>query len=78
METARGLAKRITPKPQPALSRHQGVITAVTAPTVSLTLDGGNTVLTDIRRMESYSPTVGDTVEVLRDGSDIFVLGKLA
>lgn len=79
MEDTRSLARRLLPeRPKRPLSRHQGVVQAVAATTVSLTLDGGSTVLSGVRYLASYTPAVNDTVEVLVDGTDLFVLGKLA
>lgn len=59
----------------------KGVITASAAtgtpPTVSLTLSGSTTVIDGVRYLDSYSPVVGDTVEILKQVSSIVVLGQL-
>jgi len=60
----------------------KGVITASnptgTPPNVSLTLSGDDTTPIDlVRYIDSYSPVVGDTVLVGKQGTDIFVLGQM-
>lgn len=60
----------------------KGVITASnptgTPPNVSLTLSGDTTTPIDlVRYIDSYSPVVGDTVLVGKQGLDIFVLGQM-
>jgi len=45
---------------------------------VSIRLMGATNVLTGIRYVSSYSPTVGDVVLCMINRNDIFVLGKLA
>lgn len=61
-------------------SFHFGVITSHknTSPkSVSMTLSGSDVVLTNIRYIHSYSPSVGDTVLVLSNHADLIVLGDL-
>lgn len=57
-----------------------GVVDAAhTSPnTVDLYLDGSSSLTLGVRYLDSYSPTVGDTVLVGRYGPDRFVLGILA
>ncbi len=65
----------------PQVVRRQGVIAAthVGPPkTVDLTLGGSAVVLTDIRYLNGYTPTVADVVEVRVIGTDLLVLGELA
>ena len=45
---------------------------------VSIRLMGATNVLTGIKYLSSYSPTVGDTIICMINRNDIFVLGKLA
>ena len=77
MEDTRGLAKRLRPS-QHRLSRHQGVVESVGTGNVSITLDGGTAVVPNVKYLDSYTPTVGDIVEIMMDDTDIIILGKLA
>jgi hypothetical protein len=56
-----------------------GVVTARTNTNtrISMTLSGGTNVLTGIRYLSSYTPTVADVVVALIYDNDIIVLGKL-
>ena len=56
-----------------------GVVTARTSSNtrLSLTLSGGTNVITGVRYLNSYSPTVSDVVVALVYENDIIVLGKL-
>lgn len=60
----------------------KGVVTAFASsaspPTVSITLSGDTAVIDGVRFLESYSPTVGDTVAISKMGSDILILGAYA
>jgi hypothetical protein len=59
---------------------HWGVITnVVTSPahSVSLTLSGSSTVLSGIKYLKSYSPSISDVVLVLISRKDMVVLGEL-
>ena len=81
MEDIRGLAKRVSPKrntQKGTVTRHQGVVTAIDGTTLSIRIDGADTTIPNVKRLDSYTPTVGDTVEVLLDDTDLIVLGKLA
>lgn len=81
MENVRGLAKRVAPNRsnrRSIVTRHQGVVTAVTSPTVTVRIDGATTTIPNVKRLASYTPSVNDTVEVLIDDTDIIILGKLA
>lgn len=53
-----------------------GVIASVQTGTVTVTLDA--TAIAGVRYLDSYTPTATDTVVLLTDGRDLFVLGKLA
>jgi hypothetical protein len=57
-----------------------GVVSAVTTSPnrVSITISGSATVITGIRYLASYSPTVSDVIVCLVNKGDIIVLGKLA
>lgn len=65
----------------PATIRKAEVITdAATAnpPTVSVQISGDTTVTIDgVRYLDSYSPVVGDTVLVIKQGTDLVVLGQI-
>lgn len=58
----------------------QGVITAINAPdnTCSLNLSGDiTTVVTGVKCLMSYQPVVGDTIWIVKSGSDMIGLGKI-
>lgn len=78
----RQLARRLAPQlPQGYVTRHRGEITATSAgppATVSVKIDGQTTALSGIRYLASYSPVVGDIVEILIDDTDVLILGDLA
>jgi hypothetical protein len=63
------------------VSFHFGEVTAHNSSsnpkTLDLTLSGTSTVLTAIRYMKHYNPTVGDIVLVLVNDKDLIVLGHL-
>jgi len=62
------------------VSIHFGVVTAITGEgaTVSLTISGAATAVTDIRFLSSYTPTVNDVVVLIVNNGDIIVLGTLS
>lgn len=60
----------------------KGTITAsnptASPPNVSLTISGDDTTTIDaVRYIDSYSPVVGDTVLIIKQGTDIVVLGQI-
>lgn len=60
----------------------KGTITAsnptATPPSVDLTLSGDDTTtVSAVRYIDSYSPVVGDTVLIIKQGTDIVVLGQI-
>lgn len=59
---------------------HFGVVTAKTNGNtrISVRISGGTTVLTGIRYLHSYAPTVNDVVLLLVNKGDIIGLGNLA
>jgi hypothetical protein len=61
----------------------KGVVTAVdltvSPPVCSMHLSGDETVvISDVRFMDSYTPTIDDTVLVVKQGPDLFALGTIA
>lgn len=57
----------------------QSVNLNVAPPVFSMTLQGDESVIIDgARFMDSYTPTVGDTVLVLKQQSNVFALGTIA
>lgn len=63
------------------VTRRQGVVTAVaTGPPASLSVEigGSDTVVSGVRYLNSYSPSVGHTVWVDIQDSDPIVIGRLA
>jgi len=73
------LARALLPDPaEPKLQLRKGQVTAIAAPTVTVTLGGSSTAIAGVSHLASYSPTVNDIVFVLVDGPSLLVLGKLA
>jgi hypothetical protein len=62
------------------LAIHYGVVTAKTNSNtrISVRISGGTEVLTGIRYLHSYAPTVDDVVVLLVNKGDIIALGDLA
>lgn len=61
----------------------KGVVTAFNSggspPTVTLNISGDTTTsVAGVRFIDSYSPTIGDTVLIIKQGADIVVLGHVA
>jgi hypothetical protein len=54
-----------------------GSVSAVTAPTVTVTLPGGATVA-NVPHLAAYSPTAGDSVALIQSGASLLVIGKIA
>jgi len=46
--------------------------------TNEVTLNTGSGTIPNVRYLDSYSPSTGDTVWCIESGNDIIVLGKLA
>ena len=57
------------------LSLRIGTVTEITGTLVTVTL-GGSTI-TRVHMLASYTPTVGDTVALLRSGATTLVLGRI-
>lgn len=51
-----------------------GTVTAISAPTVTVTVRGASLVM---HKLATYSPTVGDVVQIAWPPGRPFVLGKL-
>ena len=61
----------------------KGIVTAISAnttpPTLTINISGDTTVpVAGVRYIDSYSPTVGDTILAVKQGPVLFVLGKIA
>lgn len=65
-----------------ACTFRKGIVTAVSdgpPPSVSLQISGDTqTTVTGVRRLEGYTPLVGQTVLILKQGSEILALGHIA
>lgn len=65
-----------------ACTFRKGIITAVAdgpPPSVSLQISGDTaTTISGVRRLEGYTPIVGQTVLILKQGSEIMALGHIA
>ena len=44
----------------------------------AVTIDTGSGLVQGVKYLDSYTPSIGDTVWCLESGSDIIILGKLA
>lgn len=56
-----------------------GVADTATPPTVSLNLSGDTeSIVTEVRTLNNYTPLVGQTVLVAKQGNEIFILGAIA
>lgn len=78
---SRLLAKRIANvgANPPTMVRHLGTIETVNSDgTVNLKLDGSSLTLTNVRKLAAVVVLTGDTVEVIVDDTDMFVLGRIA
>lgn len=59
------------------LKLRQGVVAAVNASSVDVTI-GASTTVPGVRFLDSYAPVAGDTVWLLRNGPDALVIGAVA
>lgn len=63
------------------LTARKGVVTAIattaTPPTISITISGDTTVIDGVRFWSSYTPQVGQTVTLGKQGSDIWAMGSI-
>ncbi len=59
-----------------SVRRRIGEVTA-TSP-LSVALGGSTVAYTDVKRLASYSPTIGDIVAVDVSGNDLLILGEIA
>lgn len=74
--TERIQARSLAESPQ--VRRHRAVIQSVSGDgTVSVTLDGGTTTISGIRRLSGEGFNIGDTVEVVGDDTDLLIIGKV-
>lgn len=81
-ELATEIAKQAVLDFDPATIR-KGNVTAIATtavpPTLSIQISGDTTTTIDgVCYMDSYAPEVGDVVEVLKQGTDLFALGEVA
>jgi hypothetical protein len=60
----------------PTLTLRTGVVTAVTTPTCTITLAGAT--LPGTPHLTTYTPTEGDTVQVLAGPGQLLILGPTA
>lgn len=57
----------------------KGVVTAVSLPSVSVQIGGDTTTtISGVRFLDHYSPVVGDTVFISKQGSEIVIHGQMA
>lgn len=56
----------------------KGVVTAVAYPYMTVQVDGDTmTSISNVRYLEAYSPVVGDTCTMLKQGSDLLAIGRV-
>lgn len=56
----------------------KGVVTAYTYPYITVQVDGDtSTSIANVRHLEAYSPVVGDTCSMLKQGSDLLAIGRI-
>lgn len=56
----------------------KGVVTAYTYPYITVQVDGDtSTSIENVRHLEAYSPVVGDTCSMLKQGSDLLAIGRV-
>lgn len=81
-EEVRQLARALGVKKESGLSARKAIVEAISAgsssvaPTISVDLDG--VIVQGVRLAASYSPQVGDTVLLLRQGNQFFAAFKIA
>jgi hypothetical protein len=78
----RDLATILAPKDEVRVSIIKGIVTAValtgSPPTITVQVSGDTSVdIPGVRFIDSYSPVVGDTVMMLKQGSEFFGLGQM-
>jgi len=76
MEIADALAKIVDQNVRFAV--HYGEVTASSGNVISVKISGSDTAITNIRYLDSYSPTVSDIVVLLVNKGNIFASGNLA
>src|SRR5205823_12765575 len=54
------------------------IAVTATPPTVTVQLSGDTTDIPGLRYLDSYSPVVGNTVAILKQGTDLLVIGRVA
>lgn len=73
------LVNQIKTTPQGLRLRQGKVVAYNSGPsTVDIQLAGDTNTLPSVKYLESYSPTVNDTVWLLSNGADLLVIGKQA
>lgn len=76
-EEIKGLVKALAPSNnKPGVPFLQGVITAVSGNTVSVTVGGSTTSATSVPYLTSYYPAVGDVVWLVPMAGDLLVIGS--
>lgn len=81
-DEVRRLAMALSTEDQIAALVLKGTVAAVNLtgapPTISIYLSGDtSTTIASVRFIDSYSPVVGDTVLIVKQGSDLFALGQM-
>lgn len=83
LDPLRNLAQTLAYDPGQPVTMTKGVVQAYAIggqpPTLDLYLSGDNTTLIEkVRFLDSYSPAIGDVVQVLKQGPMLLVLGQIA
>ena len=83
IDPLRNLAQALTNDPGQPVTMTKGVVTLVSIggqpPTCEIQLSGDTTTkIAGVRFIDSYSPTVGDVVQVIKQGPMLLILGQIA
>jgi hypothetical protein len=78
MEISHSLARIVEQNVRFALRFGEVTAVATTPNYVSVKISGSSTAVSNVRYLDSYSPTVADIVILLVNKGDIIVLGTLA
>lgn len=70
--------EKTDPTANPGAALRYGVVQAVTAPTLTIRLNGSTTDITGVRKLASYTTAAAsDVVAVLIQGANLLVIGEV-
>lgn len=80
-DLATAIAKQTMLDFDPATVR-KGTVSSIAStaspPTLSVTISGDTTVIDGVRYLDSYAPVAGDTILIIKQGTDLVALGQIA